>query len=662
MNLRRSLAAKAAVSVTAASLLLASGGAALAQEESPTPEASPEAETTAEPETTADEEGGHTSGPLTPKENVFALGQSMQIRVNADAEPNSSLIDFRWSVSQLTVQGPPDGSQDGDYTVPVPEGGDLPRYLNKFGFISVDNGEAQWDVKVEDGFANARSVSLFPQDGEPAISLDAEFTLDGEPVTAQEIVGKSGVVTATYTLTNNTTSPTEVTVEDLGGNEVTTTVEADVPLVAIAKTLLPYRFTGLNTGIGIQGADGRGNNQVQWIALPFRPLSSDGVATFGWSAHVTDGLIPEMLIQVAVLHIPAHEDDPATPEDESEPNGSQSPVNLDPAVAEIQSGLANVVGGIEQLTSGGGEDPLQVLEGRLNEFFAQFGTNLQAVAENLQPTIDGLTDVVDILGQVTPPLEAINENWEQIKGAVTIISELDTLSTLEKAALAATLQATGVPVPPGCSAPWNTAAIDCVAGIAQAILPSMDRVGGQISVVVPLLSTLTPVAQALLDGLIGLQENLQIIAGNLPTAELPTLDSVISGVVSSILSSPGGQQLTAGLGQVQSGVSAALAEVSAFAAQAIAALQGGVADANQVIVNLKSSIAGLLAKSAESPLIYGPLPENTPENTVLAGAYEFRVDAADTNAPYTLPRILVGLLALIAGGLLVKFIGNRASA
>ncbi len=105
----------------------------------------------------------------------------------------------------------------------------------------------------------------------------------------------------------------------------------------------------------------------------------------------------------------------------------------------------------------------------------------------------------------------------------------------------------------------------------------------------------------------------------------------------------------------------ATAEIAAFAGEAIAALQGGVETANEAIVGLKGSLGGMLAKSAESPLVYGPLPEGTPEGTVLAGAYEFRIDAADTNMPYTLPRILVGLLALIAGGLVVKFAAGRAT-
>jgi hypothetical protein len=694
MNLRRSLAAKAAVSVTAASLLLASGGAALAQEESPSPEATPEEtpeETTAEPETTDAEEGGHKSGPNTPLDNTFALGQAMQLRVNADAEPNSGLANFRWTVSQLTVQGPPDGSQDGDYTIPVPEGGALPRYLNKFGTIDVENGEGQWEVSVENGFANARSVSLFPQDDEPAISLEAEFTLDGEPVTAQEIVGESGVVTATYTLTNNTTSPTEVTVNDLGGNPVTTTVEADVPLVAIAKTLLPYRFVGLNTGSGIQGSDGRGNNQVQWIALPFRPLSGDGTATFGWSAHVEDGLIPSMLIQVAVLHIPAHEDDPNTPQDESAPNGSESPVNLEPAVAEIQSGLANIIGGIEQLTSGGGEDPLQALSASLTEFFQSFGSNLQSVAQNLDPNnpegatallkqaqtaINQLVDTgaLDAITQASDVLTP--ERAQSIQDAIPLIQNI----AANAPALVTGINAGCLPGPAQilpdevCDNKATLIGIlqsdelQSVAATLGALDGSIVPIANGLDLLAAQLPGVVTVLQPLLNGLVPTMEDLsgqiQIIAAGLEgtQVDLGTLDQVIASVLDAVFSSPGGQQLSSGFAQLKGGVGLAGAEISAFAAEAIAALRGGVDTANQVVVNLKGGIAGLLAKSAESPLIYGPLPENTPENTVLAGAYEFRVDAADTNLPYTLPRILVGLLALIAGGLLVKFVGGRASA
>ncbi len=501
MRLHRSWAAKTAGTVAAMSLLLGPAAVATAQEESPSPE--PEAvdegeATTTDAEATSDD--GHTSV-NEPKDNTFALGQSMQIRVNADGEPNSGLINFRWSVSQLTVQGPSDGSKDGSYEVPVPEGGNLPRYLNKFGFISTENGEGIWDVDVEDGYATARSVSLYPDDLTPAVSLETEFTLDGEPVTAQEIVGKDGVVTASYTLINNTTSPTEVTVEDLSGNPVTVTVDADMPLVGIAKTLLPYRFTGLNTGSGIQGADGRGNNQVQWIALPFAPLASDHQATFGWSAYVRDGLIPEMLIQVAVLHIPAHEDDPATPEDESQTNGSDSPVNLDPAVAEIQAGLASVVAGIDTLFSGGGEDPLKALEGKLNAFFQSLGTDLQTVASNLDPAVPGtlanqLQSLIEPLTEIEAALGAASGNWDALLETLA-----DIVALLEN-------RLTGCDGIAGTQFPGGAEQCKAVLAVLKGIVDNPDSVKTNIDFIRGALAPIIPLLNTVVDAMAGLSEYL----------------------------------------------------------------------------------------------------------------------------------------------------------
>ena len=306
MNLRRSRVARTTASVAALAILIGPSAAGAWAQESPAPEPTPDGDTPTpeEAEEQAHDDGKHR--PSVPKDNTFALGQSMQIRVNADGTQNAKAVNFRWSVSHLTIQGPPDGSKDGEYVVPGAEGGTLPRYLENFGFIHVENGYGQWDMNVENGWDTQRSVSIYPQDWTPNISLKTEFTLDGEPVKAQDIVGKDGLVTATYTLINNTTKPYDVVVKDINGADVTTTAEGDSPMVAITKTLLPQRYIGLNTGSGIFGADGRGNNQVQWISLPFKPLAENSQASFGWAAYVTDAVIPSLLTQVSPLYIPAH--------------------------------------------------------------------------------------------------------------------------------------------------------------------------------------------------------------------------------------------------------------------------------------------------------------------------------------------------------------------
>ena len=65
----------------------------------------------------------------------------------------------------------------------------------------------------------------------------------------------------------------------------------------------------------------------------------------------------------------------------------------------------------------------------------------------------------------------------------------------------------------------------------------------------------------------------------------------------------------------------------------------------------------------ECPLPYGCDVTEAPEGTKLAGAYEFRMDPADTEAPSTLPRVLLGLvLLLVAGFLGARFVTQRRQA
>ena len=80
---------------------------------------------------------------------------------------------------------------------------------------------------------------------------------------------------------------------------------------------------------------------------------------------------------------------------------------------------------------------------------------------------------------------------------------------------------------------------------------------------------------------------------------------------------------------------------------------GGVIDTAD---NLKAEVAGLVTAAHTSPLPYGGDPADAPEGTKLAGAYEFRVDPADTETSATLPRILVSILLLVVAGL----VGNWA--
>ena len=283
----------------------------------------------------------------------------MQIRTDADGNPNSSATDFRWSVTQIGAQGDPGA----DITVAVPEEGLLLHNLQKFGMIPQEDGKGLFDISLNDtGFGTARSVSLVPpEDFELPVELTTEFTLDGEPILAQDLVGKDGVVTAKYTVINRTRETLTVPITSVTGEEIEKEVEADVPMVVEAVTLLPDRFSALNMGAGLGGADGRGNTQVKWIALPFSPLSEDGTSSFGWAANVTNAVIPSMLVQVLPIYIPPGEEgekEAVSEEARQAAFESVPPPDVSGDVNAIKDGVADVISGLETLTADDGSpDP-----------------------------------------------------------------------------------------------------------------------------------------------------------------------------------------------------------------------------------------------------------------------------------------------------------------
>ena len=126
-----------------------------------------------------------------------------------------------------------------------------------------------------------------------------------------------------------------------------------------------------------------------WIGLPFAPLSKDGTATFGWAANVTDAVIPAMIIQALPIYIPEGEDEEEVTADDVTDAGERlgvPPPDVSGDVASIKNGVTDLISGLQTLTEDdGGEDPLTVVEGRINEFFTEFGTNIETISTLVDP-------------------------------------------------------------------------------------------------------------------------------------------------------------------------------------------------------------------------------------------------------------------------------------
>ena len=289
--------------IIAAAALFATGAVGLAPataDESGSPSASPEA--------TSNEDDVTTNPDFEAPETVDTyVGQSVQVRKNADGYPNSGAVNFRWVVTQVNAE-----SLNGlDVSVPLPMD-DAPGLRSLTGSenmaTEVDGG-VLYQFEDVNGNETKRTLNLWPQDRNLPVEVTAEFTLDGEKVSAQDIVGEGGLVTATYTIINNSVETEDVEFENVAGEPDTEEVETSQAFVGISKQFIPQSWAQFDPGNGIFGADGRGNYQTQWITLAFLPFAEDGKASFGWSAVIPEGegFIPKMVIEVSPLYVPTHQ-------------------------------------------------------------------------------------------------------------------------------------------------------------------------------------------------------------------------------------------------------------------------------------------------------------------------------------------------------------------
>src|SRR5687767_1559047 len=108
--------------------------------------------------------------------------------------------------SQLTVNA------DGPSTVVDPTSADNLRNLHAFSKPSLDGDTATWNL---DGDESLRTVADY--DGEQPLEVTAAYALDGEAMEPDELVGRSGVLTTTYTVKNVSAQPTEVEFRDAYG-------------------------------------------------------------------------------------------------------------------------------------------------------------------------------------------------------------------------------------------------------------------------------------------------------------------------------------------------------------------------------------------------------------------------------------------------------------
>jgi putative membrane protein len=160
--------------------------------------------------------------------------ETVQTYLDADGKIDSSRI-----YEQLTLTG------DGSLTVKNPVDANGLRNLNGFGGLNAKDGvvEQHYDVN---GVAQSRSVSTFDTSKLP-ISVKVDYELDGDKVSADDLVGATGDVKVTYTVKNLTTEQMPLTFTDGAGGTTTENGYVPIPIVGTVVFDLPKNYTDVQS-------------------------------------------------------------------------------------------------------------------------------------------------------------------------------------------------------------------------------------------------------------------------------------------------------------------------------------------------------------------------------------------------------------------------------
>ena len=140
------------------------------------------------------------------------------------------------------------------------------------------------------------------------IDVDVAITLDGEPVTPAAVLGRSGRLEVTYTLTNRTVEPRELRHFDGSGRPRTVTRDVAVPFVGDLVVLLDDRFTAVRsdeaavTALSPRAGGGSDVTELRAGIVLAEPFGGP-VRTVTWRADVEDAVVPPVSIRLAAVRM-----------------------------------------------------------------------------------------------------------------------------------------------------------------------------------------------------------------------------------------------------------------------------------------------------------------------------------------------------------------------
>ena len=134
------------------------------------------------------------------------------------------------------------------------------------------------------------------------VSIEVAYRLDGEPIPAAALVGRSGRLEVTYTVVNRTAEARELRFFDAKGRARTVTRDVAVPFAGMLSVSLDERFTVVRSeGVRVV-ADRIGRQDLHADLVLFGPAGAP-VRTITWSADVRDASVPAVQVRVAPIAV-----------------------------------------------------------------------------------------------------------------------------------------------------------------------------------------------------------------------------------------------------------------------------------------------------------------------------------------------------------------------
>ena len=220
------------------------------------------------------------------------------------------------------------------------------RNLDGFSGVKVKGGNQIVDTTV-DGEKALRTVSDFK--GTLPVKLSISYKLDGKPIKASDVVGKSGHLEVTYTVANTSAVPTKLTFDDGKGGTITKTVDVPIPLVGSLSTTAPSSFRNVTSKQASMGGDGHGGTQMQFT-LTLLPPVGPATSTFGYSADIKGGVVPRA--ELDMLPVDPLESPTFSSAASSYKGGADTGVQLTGGALQMDSGLVQLRGGASDLLAG----------------------------------------------------------------------------------------------------------------------------------------------------------------------------------------------------------------------------------------------------------------------------------------------------------------------